>query len=368
MAVRRAMLVLLPMLWTTSAPGMSIDLSISSETGIASTDTRQCTVDELLPLALSSGESLSSEWAQRVGDPLYGCDCAYLRARYFCPLAKDGYPRWVPRAVSDGTCSSVTTSQLAEAPLPPGFKVLLYGNSYLRQMVESMMCVFREHVMTKRIKYYEEGPGNAGDRFVTVAGSAQCRSCEPFRDELVDHGCLSEIEANGEACRCSDGTSEYTFANGAVLHYQFAGGQQNKRVSAALPHFNVSAFSYYDAVIANYGNPPSLEPPEVLAAAAELKDASVPFFWLSTYEGLNGEGGDVDGWALDDRVRMDSLGVKYVRVGVMALGLDHLRKKNVQPEVGGDPHFCLPGPPNEMALLLLKLVWASYFEHGGNAE
>ncbi|CAN0194100.1 unnamed protein product [Scytosiphon promiscuus] len=65
---------------------------------------------------------------------------------------------------------------------------------------------------------------------------------------------------------------------------------------------------------------------------------------------------------------MDDLGVKYVRVGVMALGLDHLRKGSVQPEVGEDPHFCLPGPPNEMTLLLLKLLWASHVEHGGNVE
>lgn len=331
-------------------------------------ETRECTVDDLLPLALAENEALSSEWF--VGgdvDPVYGCDCGYLRARYFCPhLGSDGYPTWVPRAVSDGKCHSVSSSLLAEAPLPPDFKVLVYGNSYMRQLVESMMCIVHEHVSTKKVKYYRIGPGKEGDRYASVKGDAQCRSCAPYDDELVEYGCLSESEARGEACTCSDGTSEYYFANGAILHYQFAGGQENKHVSKAPPHFDVSSVSYYDAVFANFGNSPSMEPPQVLSSAAELKNASVPFFWLSTYEGLNGEGGDVDGWEEDDRARMDSLGAKYIRVGVMALGLDHLRKGSVEPDARGDPHFCLPGPPDEIALLVLKIAWALYFERGGN--
>lgn len=55
-------------------------------------------------------------------------------ARYFCPnLGHGGYPRWVPTMVREGHCLQVPRSLLAQAPLPPDFKVLMYGNSHLRQ-------------------------------------------------------------------------------------------------------------------------------------------------------------------------------------------------------------------------------------------
>lgn len=369
MAAQSAILLFLLMIWTTTTPGRSANLDVSSGPGNHNTENRECLVEELLPLAVSEGESSSSEWSEeRVVDPLYGCDCAYYRARYFCPnLGNDGYPAWVPHAVSNGTCDSVTLSQLLEAPLPPDFKVLVYGNSHLRQVVESIMCVFHERVSTKRIKYYKNGPGNVGDKYRTVEGNVQCRSCSPFNDELAEYGCISESEAHGEACTCSDNVSEFMFANGAILHYYYAGGDKHKHVSDALPHFSVTSLSYYDAVFANNGNGPMMQPPQVLASAVELKDASVPFFWLSTYDGRNGRFGDVDGWNKKDRARMDGLGVNFIRVGAMALGLDHLRKEVVEPQ-SGDPHFCLPGPPTEMSLLLLKLVWALHFESTRNAE
>lgn len=363
------MLLVLLMTWTRRASGRSAHLDVSADPGERKNESRKCTADELLPLALSEGEPFSSEWSDdRAVNPLYGCDCPHYRARYFCPdLGNDGYQKWVPRAVADGTCHSMTPSQLAEVPLPPNFKVLAYGNSHLRQVIESMMCIFQEHVSTKRIKYYRIGPGDEGDRYLTVDGNISCRSCAPFNDELAEYECMSESDAHGEACTCSDDVSEFVFANGAILHYYFAGSDKRKHVSDILPHFNVSSLSYYDSVFANNGNGPAMRPPRVLEAAAELKNDSVPFFWLSTYDGLDGLHGDVDGWEEDDRVRMDVLGAKFIRVGVMALGLEHLRKRVVQPG-SGDNHFCLPGPPNEMALLLLKLMWAVHFESAGDIE
>lgn len=58
-------------------------------------------------------------------------------ARYFCPsFGGGGYPTWVPRAVAEGLCESKTRDELmAGGPLPPNFKVLVYGNSYMRQVM-----------------------------------------------------------------------------------------------------------------------------------------------------------------------------------------------------------------------------------------
>ena len=42
---------------------------------------------------------------------------------------------WVPRAVLEEKCESITRSEMAGAPLPPDFKILMYGNSHLRQVI-----------------------------------------------------------------------------------------------------------------------------------------------------------------------------------------------------------------------------------------
>ena len=60
----------------------------------------------------------------------------YKYCRFFCPSADNsGYPMWVPQAVLEEKCESITRSELVGAPLPPDFKVLMYGNSHLRQVI-----------------------------------------------------------------------------------------------------------------------------------------------------------------------------------------------------------------------------------------
>jgi len=55
--------------------------------------------------------------------------------RYFCEhLGDEGYHKWVPHAESEGICESVNPSEASTAPLPPKFKVLIFGNSHLRQV------------------------------------------------------------------------------------------------------------------------------------------------------------------------------------------------------------------------------------------
>lgn len=64
--------------------------------------------------------------------------------RYFCPhLGNKGYPQWVSRAAKSGSCVEIPRSRIAEAPLPPGFKVLVYGNSHLRQARFLLFCQHR---------------------------------------------------------------------------------------------------------------------------------------------------------------------------------------------------------------------------------
>lgn len=59
--------------------------------------------------------------------------------RYFCPhLGEEAYPLWQPSAALENDCFIVDRDDLAKAPLPPRAKVLVYGNSHLRQV--SVVC------------------------------------------------------------------------------------------------------------------------------------------------------------------------------------------------------------------------------------
>lgn len=83
------------------------------------------------------------------------------------------------------------------------------------------------------------------------------------------------------------------------------------------------------------------------------------FFWLSTYEGR----GHPKGWNSRQReTDFPESGAKFVHVGGMAQGLHRFTREFVQKTGYPDPHFCMPGPPDEIGLLLLKLMWALHVE------
>lgn len=350
----RATIFLLALaIWTVGALDEVPFITFSHTMGNQTSVSRWCTADELLPRQPPDRSLISPEWSTELIKPPYGCDCSFYKTRYFCPdLGDQGYRAWVPQAAADGVCKSVTRSDLRQAPLPPNFKVLVYGNSYLRQVVEGLMCMFSDKVKTKRVRYRVR---NRDDQERTMLGDAVCRDCWGDRPTLRDRGCISEDDER-DGCLCNDDYGEFVFENGAALHYVFANTEASKSLSDALPHHGNVSWSWYDAVFANEGNPPTLSPESVLATLAELQEVSVPFFWLNTYEG----GGDVSKWENSQRSRFQDCGAKHVKIDAMTLGMKTLTKGAV--EDSPDPHFCLPGPPDEMALLLVKMMWALHFE------
>eukprot|EP00903_Cladosiphon_okamuranus_P012673 g11853.t1 len=327
---------------------------------------RYCTVDELLPHPTLKNSSISEEWSdESTVKPVYGCDCSFTRARYFCEsLRGQGYRSWTPLAVSEGICKSVTPYQISKAPLPPGFKVLMYGNSHLRQVLEALMCMVSDKVSRKRV-FYKVGSEKVTK---TVSGVAACRhSTSADWATLSDHHCLLEADqSQGKGKDCSDDTAEFYMANDAVVDYYFSGGDTNKSIGDALSYHNNASWSEYDAVLANSGNSPVMSTESVLASAFELRDASVPFFWLSSYDGV----GDVNDWEASDTSLFHESGARFVDISTMTRGLRSLTKGAIEEHSTsdsfsnrfGDPHFCLPGPPDEMALLLLKIMWALHLE------
>lgn len=152
-------------------------------------------------------------------------------------------------------------------------------------------------------------------------------------------------------CSCDDDNSVFEFDNGSLLHYHFAHKEEGKRIEDAL-RVHGTAYSDYDAIVANLGNEPRMETSELLRTAERLNTEGVPLFWLTAYEGE----GDIRDWEDDEQERFTESGARFLPVHEMVESLGYLTKGVVEGEV--NPHFCMPGPPNEIGVLLLKMAWA----------
>lgn len=114
--------------------------------------------------------------------------------------------------------------------------------------------------------------------------------------------------------------------------------------------------SSYDAVFLNPGNNPPIDAEQAVEIALEVQAAGTQVFWLSAYGG----NGRTSKWTKDQRSLFYESGALYVDIQCMAQGMKSWTKGGVEGVADG--HFCMPGPPNEIALLLLKIVWAMFEE------
>lgn len=153
---------------------------------------------------------------------------------------------------------------------------------------------------------------------------------------------------------CDDKYGEFFFENGATAHYTLSHRQGNKGLQDALREHKNGTLSSYDVVFMNVGNAPHVSSAAALATAIEVQNAGAQFVWLSTYQGLGGPGK----WPESQRESFNESGAKYLDVGSMMRGMNSWTIGKV--EGGRDSHFCLPGPPNEIAVLMVKLLWAMY--------
>ena len=154
--------------------------------------------------------------------------------------------------------------------------------------------------------------------------------------------------------RCVDSHGEFLFDNGAVVHFQFSNTEKMKGLADARKRHGMEDLSSYDAVFVNPGNNPPISAKKAVEIALEVQAAGTQFFWLSTYSGS----GQISKWSKHQRARFYESGALYVDISCMARGMKSWTKGRVEGE--SDGHFCMSGPPNEIALLLLKLVWAMF--------
>lgn len=140
------------------------------------------------------------------------------------------------------------------------------------------------------------------------------------------------------------------------MHFQFSHTEPDKGLADARKKHGNNTISSYDAVFVNPGNNPPIDAQQAVEIALEVQAAGSQAFWLSTYNG----GGRISKWSKNQRARFYESGALYIDIECMTEGMKYLTKGAVEGEV--DNHFCMPGPPDEIALLLLKIIWAMFEE------
>ncbi|CAM9726063.1 unnamed protein product, partial [Pylaiella littoralis] len=80
--------------------------------------------------------------------------------------------------------------------------------------------------------------------------------------------------------------------------------------------------------------------------------------WVSHYDG----NGDVASWTSEEQAEFWNSGARFLPVHRMVEGLEYLTKGVVEGETSGNPHFCMPGPPNEIGILVLRVAWSLHDE------
>lgn len=140
------------------------------------------------------------------------------------------------------------------------------------------------------------------------------------------------------------------------MHFTFSDQSRTKCLEEARRSHGSDDLASYDVVIANEGNPPRLTSNQAVEMALQVQAAGAQLFWLSTYAA----GGDVATWSKQDRERFMGSGAKHVDVGCMMQGMYEWTIGAVKNSP--DDHFCMPGPSDEVSVLLAQLVWALHEE------
>lgn len=155
--------------------------------------------------------------------------------------------------------------------------------------------------------------------------------------------------------RCCDDRAVFELDDNTVIHYFFAAENVNKSIDIALSQFGTSPEDY-DFAVFNAGNIPAMPADEALASAQRIHEAKGSFVWLATYDGK----GDVRSWSPEQQQAFLATDAKFIAVNSMMESVVDFTRGAV--EGISDSHFCLPGPPDELGLLLRQVIWALSFE------
>ena len=279
--------------------------------------------------------------------------------------------------------------------------VLFFGNSWLRQIVESILCLLHS---SPRYKDIVVRPGisaqkcNASMPFTNDLRDQTCPGYYDLNDVLhqsknnmsVDFGIPRSDEENywattikpkveqfwkeqlvdNNVCGCDDSSLHLELADGSNIFYSFQHPEENKSMRATVSELRESgmdaAFEGFDVIIFNLGNHPWYDFSTEFPADLEyLNHSDKPVIFIA------------DGHPFKTLIRAMGKGLKYKQKGngdlrvkrgcrlirnvfpnLLLLSERDRIERHVDgeavPLIGG--HYCMPGVPSHHALSLLHLT------------
>lgn len=154
--------------------------------------------------------------------------------------------------------------------------------------------------------------------------------------------------------------ASFQFRNGASLHYRFSDQTlHHKDIDNEIAYMGLNP-DKVDVVIANMGNGEIIPFSSLSKSARRMQESGKLILWLSTfYNGRVGIYAGPRGKALAD------LGVVQFDFSMMMRdslqAVKELSCKVVENR-SQDTHYCMPGPPDELGILLARMVWAHFVQ------
>lgn len=213
------------------------------------------------------------------------------------------------------------------------------------------MCQFSDQITSKEVFMDTENTS----KIIDV--NEQCRGMSTTgQEDLLSYACIDPSN-DPEAFRCKDDVSSFWFRNDAVWHYQYSSNVDAgvyKNIDRQIEILNLDPGSI-DVVVANCGNGTPLTYESLLSTAQGFSGSGTLIIWLTTYTG-SGKFNE------DEMHTLEALGVVQVDLGVMLSDrrAEELRVATVEEKPDG--HYCLPGPPDEVSILILQIIWAYFHE------
>uniref|UniRef100_A0A6V1L833 Uncharacterized protein n=1 Tax=Heterosigma akashiwo TaxID=2829 RepID=A0A6V1L833_HETAK len=286
-------------------------------------------------------------WYQK---PTYSlCSCPHAKGRYHCH-GKDLQAYFLPTAIEKGLCRWHTVEYLKENPLPAGSKTLLFGNSYLRQLMEAVLCMFSDSIASKEVVLQEEGITRQRGKYPMVeVGQTECRGGPwEFNAQHFLYDCPdSQKNQTPNVTECYDNLMKVSFKNGAELHFIYSFESTIPYIPKQLP--GVNSLQYFDVIMTNgvYANRMKAETFVMVKEKNGLDGKSPRLFWA----GLN----ENDYENAKDLFLASK--IEVFKAHIINRSQCSRRVGKILQQDAGDRHFCLPGVPDDVAISLLHFIY-----------
>jgi len=250
--------------------------------------------------------------------------------------------------------------------------ILFWGNSWLRQIVESMLCLLHSSSRYKEIVRGLELSIQKCNVLLPIEKDVREQTCPGYsdleaelslsRDDMsVDfrHSERTKVRwqqemVDNNVCGCNDDAVHIQLADGSNLFYIFSNLQANKSMESAVKQWRDSgveaAFLDFDVIVFNLGNGPHYDFGRLVKDVRNLDHSDRPVIFVG------------DSMSLQDyefRLAMRPVGglanARRTLPNLLILSeIERIRKVDSPPMMKG--HYCQPGVPAHHALSLLHLT------------